>query len=186
MVVENDGVVSKSTKEKVKSLALKAKFTMGLDGKSLVLYCFGFDGNGGNKFGRGCGNGNKGVGSSREPRGCYNYGDKIHLISDCPKPKENKEFVGGAWSDTEDDDQPKKDATCLMVIESQKEYDDGNVVFRSNLKGKVFGRGHLCDDNGEVKFTKVDCTISKNSKTLAKGHRRNGLYTCKLGNNSNV
>ncbi|GJT86410.1 retrovirus-related pol polyprotein from transposon TNT 1-94 [Tanacetum coccineum] len=77
-------------------------------------------GNGGNKFGRGCGNGNKGVGSSREPRGCYNYRDKIHLISDCPKPKENKAFVGGAGSDIEDDDQPKKDATYLMVNESQK------------------------------------------------------------------
>ncbi|GJZ91691.1 hypothetical protein Tco_0663618, partial [Tanacetum coccineum] len=65
----------------------------------------------------------------------------------------------------------------IRLFTSYKEYDDGNVVFRSNLKGKVFGRGHLCDDNEEVKFTKVDCTISKNSKTLAKGHRRNGLYT---------
>ncbi|GJV67120.1 retrovirus-related pol polyprotein from transposon TNT 1-94 [Tanacetum coccineum] len=89
-------------------------------------------------------------------------------------------------------------------------YDDGHAVFGSNLKGKVVGEGNishefititnvehvsglafnlinvgqLCDDDCVVKFTKVDCTVSKNDKTLAKGHRRNGLYTCKLGDNS--
>ncbi|GJX80922.1 retrotransposon protein [Tanacetum coccineum] len=39
-------------------------------------------------------------------------------------------------------------------------------------------------DDCIVIFTKVDCAISKNGKTLAKGHRRNGLHTCKLGDNS--
>ncbi|GKD16449.1 retrovirus-related pol polyprotein from transposon TNT 1-94 [Tanacetum coccineum] len=91
-----------------------------------------------------------------------------------------------------------------------KAYDGGNVIFGSNLKGKVVGGGNishdsititnvehvsglafnlisvgqLCDDNCLVSFTKVDCAISKNGKTLAKGLRRNGLYTCKLGDNS--
>ncbi|GKB61488.1 hypothetical protein Tco_0917674 [Tanacetum coccineum] len=54
-------------------------------------------------------------------------------------------------------------------------YDGGHVVFGSNLKGKVISG---------VSFTKVDCTISKNGKMLDKGHRRNGLCTCKLGDNS--
>ncbi|GJZ24336.1 retrovirus-related pol polyprotein from transposon TNT 1-94 [Tanacetum coccineum] len=91
-----------------------------------------------------------------------------------------------------------------------KAYDGGHVIFGSNLKGKVVGGGNithdsititnvehvsglafnlisigqLCDDDCVVSFTKVDCTISKNGKMLAKGHRRNGLYTCKLGDNS--
>ncbi|GJU37222.1 hypothetical protein Tco_1185576 [Tanacetum coccineum] len=56
-----------------------------------------------------------------------------------------------------------------------KAYDGGHVVFRSNLKDKVVSG---------VSFTKVDCTISKNGKMVAKGHRRNGLYTCNLGDNS--
>lgn len=30
----------------------------------------------------------------------------------------NKAFVGGAWSDNEDDDQPTKEATCLMAQEN--------------------------------------------------------------------
>ncbi|GKA12349.1 retrovirus-related pol polyprotein from transposon TNT 1-94 [Tanacetum coccineum] len=94
---------------------------------------------------------------------------------------------------------------------SYKAYDSRHVVFRSNQKGKVIGGGNithesiritnvehvsglafnlisvgqLCDDDYIVSFTKVDCTIIKNGKTLAKGHRRNGgLYTCKLGDNS--
>ncbi|GJU05355.1 putative reverse transcriptase domain-containing protein [Tanacetum coccineum] len=113
-------------------------------------------------------------------------------------------------SDNEDSDEPQNDATCLMAIDfkevqpkpsisnneldiidlqkeneellrnrrlftSYKAYDGGHVVFGINLKGKVIGG---------VSFTKVYCTISKNDKTLAKGHRRNGLYTCKLGDNS--
>ncbi|GKD30247.1 retrovirus-related pol polyprotein from transposon TNT 1-94, partial [Tanacetum coccineum] len=55
------------------------------------------------------------------------------------------------------------------LFTSYKACDGGHVVFRSNLKGKVIGG--------------VDCIISKNGKTLAKGHRRIGLYTCKLGDN---
>ncbi|GJS07569.1 retrotransposon protein [Tanacetum coccineum] len=62
-----------------------------------------------------------------------------------------------------------------ILFTSYKAYDDGHIVFGSNLKGKVIGG---------VSFTKVDCTISKNGKTLAKGHRRNRLYSCKLGDNS--
>ncbi|GKD97285.1 retrotransposon protein [Tanacetum coccineum] len=96
------------------------------------------------------------------------------------------------------------------LFTSYKAYDDGHVVFGSNLKGKVIGGGNinhdsititnvehvsgldfnlisvgqLYDDDYVVSFTKVDCNISKNGITLAKGHRRNGLYTCKLGDNS--
>nr|GEW31834.1 retrotransposon protein [Tanacetum cinerariifolium] len=93
---------------------------------------------------------------------------------------------------------------------SYKAYNGGHAIFRSNLKGKVVGGGNithdsitftnvghvsglafnlisvgqLCDDDCVVIFTKVDYTISKNGKALAKGHRRNSLYTYKLGDSS--
>ncbi|GJZ68231.1 hypothetical protein Tco_0631471, partial [Tanacetum coccineum] len=70
------------------------------------------------------------------------------------------------------------------LFTSYKAYDGGHVVFGSNLKGKVVYGGQLCDDDSVVSFTKVDCDISKNGKLLAKGHRRNGLYMWKLGDNS--
>ncbi|GKB52726.1 hypothetical protein Tco_0903479 [Tanacetum coccineum] len=71
-----------------------------------------------------------------------------------------------------------------ILFASYKAYDGGHVIFGSNLKGKVIDGGQLCDDDCIESFTKVDCAISKNGKTLAKGHRRNNLYTCKLGDNS--
>nr|GEX35482.1 zf-CCHC domain-containing protein/DUF4219 domain-containing protein/UBN2 domain-containing protein [Tanacetum cinerariifolium] len=43
-----------------------------------------------------------------------------HFASECKKPKENKAFVEGAWSDSEDDNEPQNDATCLMEIGSQE------------------------------------------------------------------
>ncbi|GJS07305.1 putative reverse transcriptase domain-containing protein [Tanacetum coccineum] len=57
-------------------------------------------------FGRGRCYGNKGTRRSRKKRGCYNYGEEGHFIGECPKPKENKAFVGGCWSDKEDGDEP--------------------------------------------------------------------------------
>ncbi|GKC18183.1 hypothetical protein Tco_1014965 [Tanacetum coccineum] len=82
------------------------------------------------------------------------------------------------------------------LFTSYKGYDDGHVIFGSKLKGKDIGGstvthdsitvtnvehvsglafnlisiGQLCDDDCVVSFTKIDCTISKNGKTLAKGH----------------
>ncbi|GJV67119.1 retrovirus-related pol polyprotein from transposon TNT 1-94 [Tanacetum coccineum] len=147
--------ISKTTKEKVKSLALKAKFTReqtsnnsdsrGGSGEEedddedeeFNLMARNFRkffrkgnqlrrgnrfSNGGNMFGKGFGNrfGNKGVRSSGRKHVCYNCGEEGHIIDDCPKPKENKAFVVRAWSDSEDDDEPQKDATCLMEIDSQE------------------------------------------------------------------
>ncbi|GKC12902.1 hypothetical protein Tco_1009684, partial [Tanacetum coccineum] len=45
---------------------------------------------------------------------------ECHFASECRKPKENKAFLEGAWSDSEDDDECQNDATCLMAIDSQE------------------------------------------------------------------
>ncbi|GJT09753.1 zf-CCHC domain-containing protein [Tanacetum coccineum] len=58
--------------------------------------------------------------SSRRERGCYNCGNKNHFIGECPKPKKNKAFVGGACSDSEDGNESQNNATCLMTIDSQE------------------------------------------------------------------
>ncbi|GKA30571.1 zf-CCHC domain-containing protein [Tanacetum coccineum] len=158
MILENDSVVSKTTtKDKVKSLALKAKFTgeqtindsdsqdgsdedkdeeeeeaeaFNLLARNFQKFFhkgnrFGRDnrfGNGANRFGRGRGNsfGNKGGESSKQKGACYNCIIEGHFASECRNPKENKAFVGGAWSDSEDGDKHQNDATCLMAIESQE------------------------------------------------------------------
>ncbi|GJV72077.1 zf-CCHC domain-containing protein [Tanacetum coccineum] len=50
---------------------------------------------------------------------CFRCGDPNHLIGNCPKPPRNKDqkaFIGGSWSDSENDAEDKtKDETCLMA-----------------------------------------------------------------------
>nr|GEX76272.1 hypothetical protein [Tanacetum cinerariifolium] len=98
MVLDNDGVVSKTTKEKVKSLALKAKVTR--EKTSDDSYNQGERnrfGNGGNRFGKGRGNNfrNNGGERSKLKGACYNCGIEGYFASECRKPKEHKAFVGG-------------------------------------------------------------------------------------------
>ncbi|GJX28269.1 DUF4219 domain-containing protein [Tanacetum coccineum] len=128
MVLDNNGAASKTTKEKVKSLALKAKVTReqtsddsDSQGGSNRFERDNRFGNGENRFGKGCGNTfeDKGGKSSKKKGACYNYGIEGHFASECRKPKENKAFMGGAWSDSEDGDKHQNDATCLMVIDSK-------------------------------------------------------------------
>ncbi|GJV24836.1 retrovirus-related pol polyprotein from transposon TNT 1-94 [Tanacetum coccineum] len=127
MVLDNDGVVSKTTKEKVKSLSLKAKVTRSKIVMIVIVMGNRFGrgnrfGNGGNRFSKGRGNrfGNKG-GENSKPKGArYNCGIEGHFASECRKPKENKAFIRGAWSDSEDGNEQPNDATCLMVIDSQE------------------------------------------------------------------
>ncbi|GJV37604.1 zf-CCHC domain-containing protein [Tanacetum coccineum] len=67
---------------------------------------------------------------------CFRCGDPSHLIGDCPKPSRNKDqkaFIGGSWSDSENDAEDKtNDETCLMakslneVILNSSHYSDNS------------------------------------------------------------
>ncbi|GJX63034.1 zf-CCHC domain-containing protein [Tanacetum coccineum] len=114
----------------------------------------------------------------KEYRRCFKCGDPNHFISYCPKHSYNdqKAFVGGSWSDSDEDDDPKKDEICLMAHDSNEvrlkvklepnewikdsgcsrhmtgnkdlfstyeAINGGNVVFGSNTKSKIFGKGTI-------------------------------------------
>ncbi|GJW65684.1 zf-CCHC domain-containing protein [Tanacetum coccineum] len=193
VVMEKDSKIYRGKKERVKSIALKAKkessddetSTSGSDDEEYAMAVRNFK-----KFFRRKG---KFVRQPREEkksfrqrdekkgksdRKCFRCGDPNHLIGDCPKPSRNKDqkaFIGGSWSDSENDAEDKtNDETCLMAQSSNevclrtclepdewikdsgcskhmtgnkslfstyKAYDGGNVVFGSNLKGKIIGKG---------------------------------------------
>ncbi|GJS73917.1 zf-CCHC domain-containing protein [Tanacetum coccineum] len=62
--------------------------------------------------------------NGKSNRKCFRCGDPNHLIGDCLKPPRNKDqkaFIGGSWSDSENDAEDKtNDETCLMAQSSNK------------------------------------------------------------------
>nr|GEU95809.1 retrovirus-related Pol polyprotein from transposon TNT 1-94 [Tanacetum cinerariifolium] len=89
----------------------------------------------------------------KEERRCFKCGDPNHFISDCPKHSYNdqKAFVGGCWSDSEEDDDSKKDEIYLMAH-------DSNEATSKECKS--------CNDL----FTKIDSLSSKLAKFKNSSH----------------
>ncbi|GJS65654.1 retrovirus-related pol polyprotein from transposon TNT 1-94 [Tanacetum coccineum] len=60
----------------------------------------------------------------KSDRKCFRRDDPNHLIGECPKPlpnKDQKAFVGGSWSDSENEaDDKTNEETCLMAQSSNE------------------------------------------------------------------
>ncbi|GJY65164.1 retrovirus-related pol polyprotein from transposon TNT 1-94, partial [Tanacetum coccineum] len=181
----------------------------------------------------------------RGDRKCFRCDNPNYLIGECPKPSKDKNqrsFVEGSWSDSdEEDDEKDKDETCLVaqasskiclgvdleldewikdnecskhmtgnrkLFSSYKAYNGGNVIFGSNLRGNIIGKGtisndslkidnvehvdnlrfnllsigQICDNKCRVTFSEHDSEITKDGKVIGRGIRKKGLYVMKLGN----
>ncbi|GJS13058.1 zf-CCHC domain-containing protein [Tanacetum coccineum] len=139
VVVEKDFEIYRGKREKVKSIALKAKkessddatSTSGSDDEEYAMAVRNFK-----KFFRRKG---KFVRQPREEKKsfrqrdekkgksnqkCFRCGNPNHLIGDCPKLSRNKDqkaFIGGSWSDSKNDAKYKtNDETCLMAQSSNE------------------------------------------------------------------
>ncbi|GJS48505.1 retrovirus-related pol polyprotein from transposon TNT 1-94 [Tanacetum coccineum] len=66
-----------------------------------------------------------------------------------------------------------------------KAYNGGNVIFGSNLRGNIIGKGQICDNKCRVTFSEHDGEITKDGKVIGRGIRKKGLYAMKLGNKPN-
>ncbi|GKA01267.1 retrovirus-related pol polyprotein from transposon TNT 1-94 [Tanacetum coccineum] len=76
-----------------------------------------------------------------------------------------------------------KDSRCSKhmtgkrkLFSTYKAYNGGNVIFGSNLRGKI------CDNKCRVTFSEHDSEITKDGKIIGKGIRKKGLYVMKLRN----
>nr|GEU34881.1 retrovirus-related Pol polyprotein from transposon TNT 1-94 [Tanacetum cinerariifolium] len=94
------------------------------------------------------------------------------------------------------------------LFSTYKAYNGGNVVFGSNLRGNIIGKGTIsndslkidnvehvdnlgfnllsigqtCDNKCRVTFSKHDSEITKDGKVIGRGIRKKGLYVMKQGN----
>ncbi|GJZ70990.1 zf-CCHC domain-containing protein [Tanacetum coccineum] len=55
------------------------------------------------------------------------------------------------------------------LFSSYKAYNGGNVIFGSNLHGKIIGKGQICDNKCKVIFTEHDSKIIKDEKVIEVG-----------------
>ncbi|GKA96703.1 retrovirus-related pol polyprotein from transposon TNT 1-94 [Tanacetum coccineum] len=68
-----------------------------------------------------------------------------------------------------------------MLFSTYKAYNGGNVVFGSNLRGNIIGKGQICDNKCKVIFSEHDSKITKDGKVIGRGIRKSGLYVMKSG-----
>nr|GEX14318.1 retrovirus-related Pol polyprotein from transposon TNT 1-94 [Tanacetum cinerariifolium] len=68
------------------------------------------------------------------------------------------------------------------LFSTYKTYNGGNVIFGSNLRGNIIGKGQICDNKCRVTFSKHDSEITKDGKVIGRGIRKKSLYVIKLGN----
>ncbi|GKF19391.1 zf-CCHC domain-containing protein, partial [Tanacetum coccineum] len=116
-------------------------------------------------------------------RKCFRCGDPNHLIGGCPKPPRNKDqkaFIGGSWSDSENDVEDKtNDETCLMAqslnrVTLNSSYYSDNAFSLDNDKLKL--------ENARLKETQVKfAKFDKSANSLREMLNNQKLSSCKIG-----
>ncbi|GJZ51345.1 retrovirus-related pol polyprotein from transposon TNT 1-94 [Tanacetum coccineum] len=56
------------------------------------------------------------------------------------------------------------------LFSTYKAYNGGNIIFGSNLRGNIIGKGQICDNKCIVTFSEHDCEITKDGKVIGRGH----------------
>ncbi|GJV81694.1 zf-CCHC domain-containing protein [Tanacetum coccineum] len=125
VVMEKDSKIYRGKKKRIKSIALKAKkessddetLTSESDDEEYAMAVRNFKKffRRKGKFVRHLREEKKSFRQRDEKKGksdwkCFRCGDPNHLIGDCPKPSRNKDqkaFIGGSWSDSENDAEDK-------------------------------------------------------------------------------
>ncbi|GJX34146.1 hypothetical protein Tco_0245703 [Tanacetum coccineum] len=133
---------------------------------------------------------NKDDKNGKSERKCFKFGDPNHLIGECPKLSRNynqSAFVGGTWSDSDEDGEEKtKDKKCLMAKASNEMANLSEDIQSagSDTRPPMLDRSdfeswqqHIClygkgKDNGENILKSIDegpFKIRKFRETLAEG-----------------
>ncbi|GJW36280.1 hypothetical protein Tco_0059200 [Tanacetum coccineum] len=187
VVMEKDSIIYRGKKERIKSIALKTKkessndetSTSGSNDKEYVMAVRNFKKifRRKGKFFRQPREEKKSFRQRDEKKGksdqkCFRWGDPNHLIGDCPKPSRNKDqktFIGGSWSDNENDVEDKtNDETCLMAQSSNE------IACKSCEELKL---ENVKLKETQVKFDKFD----KSANSLREMLNNQKLSNCKVG-----
>ncbi|XP_071714887.1 uncharacterized protein [Rutidosis leptorrhynchoides] len=175
VILDKDDEVEKAKREKNKSIALKAKIHEEYDDDDDILNeeQLAFIVRSFKKFYRRSGNH---VRPPMEPkrtpfdskkkflRKCFGCGDPNHLISECPKRKNEKAFLGGAWDDEENDTQEEVKETCLMAIDTPIDDDEASQV--GQTENEVLSNTFEFIIDNFVKLCVLSNKVSNNNTSL--------------------
>ncbi|GJW82994.1 retrovirus-related pol polyprotein from transposon TNT 1-94 [Tanacetum coccineum] len=104
--------------------------------------------------------------------------DPNHLIRECPKPpkdKNQRDFVGGSWSDSgiatpsgEEHVEKATDETYLMAQASSEVHSESSYFSDENSSiDEIVLDSQICDNKCKAIFSKHDCEITKDEKVIA-------------------
>ncbi|GKD10848.1 zf-CCHC domain-containing protein [Tanacetum coccineum] len=201
VVLEKDLEISKSKKEKYKSLALKARKVLSeeeatssdSDDEEYAMAVRDFK-----KFFRRRGkfvrqpyddkkNFRKVKEDKKEKddRRCFKCGDLNHFISDCPKHSFNdqKAFIVGCWSDSRDDS--KKKEICLMVLEKNEVLSDSHYYSSSSLDNESRENEEACELKTKVEQLERNKEISLECGSCVNLQSKISTLTLKLASFKN-
>ncbi|GKD74443.1 copia protein, partial [Tanacetum coccineum] len=99
--------------------------------------------------------------NNKSERKCFRCGDPNHLIGECPKPprsRNQRDFVGGTWSDSgEDEEENNNDETCLVAQASNefdpKSYEGVFLGYSQNSKAYIILNKQTMKDEESLNVT---------------------------------
>ncbi|GJR38043.1 zf-CCHC domain-containing protein [Tanacetum coccineum] len=97
----------------------------------------------------------------KEDQRCFNCGDPNHFISNCPKHSFNDQtaFVRGCWSESDKEDESKKDEICIMALDNNEVLSDTPYYSSSSLDSESL-------QNEYNKLCKISLRIINKNKHL--------------------
>nr|GEX93402.1 retrotransposon protein [Tanacetum cinerariifolium] len=144
--------------------------------------------------------------NGKSDRKFFRCGDPNHLIGECPKPPKDKNqraFVGGSWSDSDEEDDKVKDKTCLVAHASSEtsplvdddldEEEAIKVIEKKNLENDIVDETLEIDKIVNIKesmnYPLENAIGNLNQRTLisqAQNKRTKWVFKNKLDKNSIV
>ncbi|XP_071699308.1 uncharacterized protein [Rutidosis leptorrhynchoides] len=97
-------------------------------------------------------------------RKCFGCGDPNHLISECPKRKNEKAFLRGASDDEENDTQEEGKETCLMAIDIPNDDNEASQVGQTD--NEVLSNTFEFNVDNFVKLCVLNNKVSNNNTSL--------------------